>query len=544
MKNESEGGPNVLQESHGAGGSAVNSGRSGSQSLQESLISPLSQVSQSTEAPRKPGARRQEKPPYSYIALIVMAIQSSPGKRLTLSEIYTFLQQRFPFFRGAYQGWKNSVRHNLSLNECFIKLPKGLGRPGKGHYWTIDPASEFMFEEGSFRRRPRGFRRKCQALKPQYPQYFATATPVGVQNPGYEGSLAAAAAAGAGADYVNGYQNQYQNYQDYAMYGPTTGMTADWGYAETPYKTPIAEVTYKTTEVTYKTGDHLYKNNEALYTRGNEGGVGVTFKTEVPYRNGTDLAAYKTEDAEMSFKGNDSDQIMYPKSNNNSTGSNPSTPNPAHHHQDYYPAPIYNIQGSVQQGSSSSGGSSSGLGVSHPHNHTQHSHPHSHGHSHSHSHSHSQPQPASSPIANSSSNSTHSGCQTPVGVGIAGSSNSATSVVASTHNTDHHGMRMQCSSSSSSSSGGGLVERKSYLPPPPSSVPLSSLSSLNSLSSLGALSLGNLGNLGNLGGLGNSVGSLNVPTSVTNMSIGANNIAHTSTPPPTTMYYDQLKYQM
>ncbi|XP_077375960.1 forkhead box protein F2a [Festucalex cinctus] len=114
------------------------------------------------------GLRRPEKPPYSYIALIVMAIQSSPSKRLTLSEIYQFLQARFTFFRGSYQGWKNSVRHNLSLNECFIKLPKGLGRPGKGHYWTIDPGSEFMFEEGSFRRRPRGFRRKCQTFKPMY----------------------------------------------------------------------------------------------------------------------------------------------------------------------------------------------------------------------------------------------------------------------------------------------------------------------------------------------------------------------------------------
>ncbi|OXA63720.1 Forkhead box protein F1 [Folsomia candida] len=112
------------------------------------------------------GGRRQEKPPYSYIALIVMAIKSSPTKRLTLSEIYQFLQHRFSFFRGQYQGWKNSVRHNLSLNECFIKLPKGLGRPGKGHYWTLDPSSEHMFEEGSFRRRPRGFRRKCQTLKP------------------------------------------------------------------------------------------------------------------------------------------------------------------------------------------------------------------------------------------------------------------------------------------------------------------------------------------------------------------------------------------
>nr|AMY99572.1 foxF [Novocrania anomala] len=131
------------------------------------------------------GLRRQEKPPYSYIALIVMAIQTSVTKRCTLSEIYNFLQQRFPFFRGSYQGWKNSVRHNLSLNECFIKLPKGLGRPGKGHYWTIDPAAEFMFEEGSFRRRPRGFRRKCQALKP-FGMFSNVSGSAGMLSPHYD----------------------------------------------------------------------------------------------------------------------------------------------------------------------------------------------------------------------------------------------------------------------------------------------------------------------------------------------------------------------
>lgn len=149
-----------LTNLHGDAGEDDEEGSPNSANLSESPECPKSQKKSAV------GVRRQEKPPYSYIALIVMAIQASPNKRCTLSEIYQFLQQRFPFFRGAYQGWKNSVRHNLSLNECFIKLPKGLGRPGKGHYWTIDPSAEFMFEEGSFRRRPRGFRRKCQGLKP------------------------------------------------------------------------------------------------------------------------------------------------------------------------------------------------------------------------------------------------------------------------------------------------------------------------------------------------------------------------------------------
>lgn len=152
-------------------------------------------------ARRAPAARRQQKPPFSYIALIVMAIRNSPNKRLTLSEIYAFLQQQFPFFRSAYQGWKNSVRHNLSLNECFVKLPKGLGRPGKGHYWTIDPSSEYMFEEGSFRRRPRGFRRKSQALKPQFGTSYLCGSGVSALPPpqptGYE--LASGSGSGSGS---------------------------------------------------------------------------------------------------------------------------------------------------------------------------------------------------------------------------------------------------------------------------------------------------------------------------------------------------------
>lgn len=101
-----------------------------------------------------------EKPPYSYIALIAMAITSTANQRMTLSEIYTYITEKFPYYRRNRQGWQNSIRHNLSLNDCFIKVPRGrtgmddnMGG-GKGSYWTLDPvAAADMFERGNYRRR-------------------------------------------------------------------------------------------------------------------------------------------------------------------------------------------------------------------------------------------------------------------------------------------------------------------------------------------------------------------------------------------------------
>ncbi|KAM8982798.1 forkhead box protein H1, partial [Ara ararauna] len=65
--------------------------------------------------------RRHPKPPYSYLALIALVIRAAPGRRLKLAQIIQEIRSLFPFFGGGYQGWKDSVRHNLSSNPCFAK---------------------------------------------------------------------------------------------------------------------------------------------------------------------------------------------------------------------------------------------------------------------------------------------------------------------------------------------------------------------------------------------------------------------------------------
>lgn len=98
------------------------------------------------------------KPPYSYISLTAMAIQSSPRKMLSLSEIYQFIIDHFPFYRENQQRWQNSLRHNLSFNDCFIKIPRRPDQPGKGSYWSLHPDCGAMFENGSFLRRRKRFK--------------------------------------------------------------------------------------------------------------------------------------------------------------------------------------------------------------------------------------------------------------------------------------------------------------------------------------------------------------------------------------------------
>ncbi|KAF7663069.1 hypothetical protein LDENG_00218740 [Lucifuga dentata] len=148
-----------------------------------------------TEEQLPAGSRRRKrpvqrgKPPYSYIALIAMAIANSPERKLTLGGIYKFIMERFPFYRENSKKWQNSIRHNLTLNDCFVKIPREPGRPGKGNYWTLDPAAEDMFDNGSFLRRRKRFKRTDVSTYPGYMQSSSAFTPTPMGRPSYPNTL-------------------------------------------------------------------------------------------------------------------------------------------------------------------------------------------------------------------------------------------------------------------------------------------------------------------------------------------------------------------
>lgn len=87
---------------------------------------------------KKTTPKANQKPPYSYSQLITKAIEESENGILTLSEIYKYIKDSFEYYNKADNTWQNSIRHNLSLNKVFKKVPRPTNKPGKGGYWMID----------------------------------------------------------------------------------------------------------------------------------------------------------------------------------------------------------------------------------------------------------------------------------------------------------------------------------------------------------------------------------------------------------------------
>nr|XP_003215683.1 PREDICTED: LOW QUALITY PROTEIN: forkhead box protein O3 [Anolis carolinensis] len=93
-------------------------------------------------APRKCSSRRNAWGNLSYADLITRAIESAPEKRLTLAQIYEWMVRCVPYFKdkgdsNSSAGWKNSIRHNLSLHSRFIRVQNE--GTGKSSWWVINP---------------------------------------------------------------------------------------------------------------------------------------------------------------------------------------------------------------------------------------------------------------------------------------------------------------------------------------------------------------------------------------------------------------------
>ncbi|KZC07327.1 PREDICTED: forkhead box protein J1-B-like [Dufourea novaeangliae] len=105
------------------------------------------------------------KPPFSYATIICLAMRANNNK-VSLSNIYAWIRENFLFYKYADPAWQNSIRHNLSLNKCFVKLPRSKGEPGKGGFWKLDLE---RLEEGRKSKRRATMSQRIRGTKKQPP---------------------------------------------------------------------------------------------------------------------------------------------------------------------------------------------------------------------------------------------------------------------------------------------------------------------------------------------------------------------------------------
>ncbi len=90
------------------------------------------------------------KPALSFTCLIGLALKNSQTGCMAVAEIYNFICEHFPYFTTAPPGWKNSVRHNISLNKLFTKVEKQVvygDQQRRAFLWAVNPLHPTKVDE-------------------------------------------------------------------------------------------------------------------------------------------------------------------------------------------------------------------------------------------------------------------------------------------------------------------------------------------------------------------------------------------------------------
>ncbi len=91
-----------------------------------------------------------KKPNETYVSMIAKAMLANGLQRMSLSDIYSKMEELFPYYKNSTITWKNAVRHNLSINDCFVKA--GHAANCRGFYWTIHPNCVEVLKHGRYKR--------------------------------------------------------------------------------------------------------------------------------------------------------------------------------------------------------------------------------------------------------------------------------------------------------------------------------------------------------------------------------------------------------